>query len=129
MTDEFEKSIPILPVANAAETAKFYKERLGFEIDVLWENPPYAVVSRGNASIEFGESRPEHVGGGVCYFVVENADTIYAEYKATGVEFVDKLENREYGNRDFRVKDNNGNLLIIGNSLPNQEELISSNSA
>ena len=129
MADEFQKSIPILPVANAAETAKFYKEKLGFEIDVLWKNPPYAVVSRGSASIEFGEGRPEHVGGGVCYLIVENSDAIYEEFEATGVEFVGKVENREYGNRDFRVKDNNGNLLIIGNPLPNREESIRSNSA
>jgi uncharacterized glyoxalase superfamily protein PhnB len=125
MSNQFEKSIPILPVYDVEETANFYKEKFGFEIEILWNNPHYAVVRREGASVEFGEGRPDHVGSGVCYIVVENADDIYNEYKKRGIEFVDELRDRDYGNRDFRLRDNNGNMLIIGNRLNKQEELLS----
>jgi uncharacterized glyoxalase superfamily protein PhnB len=54
------------------------------------------------------------VGGGACYIHVEDADAVYAELKARGAGFVDAPEDRDYGSRDFRVRDNDGNLLIFG---------------
>jgi len=38
---------PILPVTNVRDTAKFYEEILGFEIEILLRKPPYGVVARG----------------------------------------------------------------------------------
>ncbi len=59
---------PILPVTSVQETAKFYSEKLGFEIEILWANPPYAVVARDRTIIEFGEGRKDYAGTGVCDF-------------------------------------------------------------
>lgn len=39
-TDKFLSTNPILPAADVKETANFYSENLGFEVDVLWEEPP-----------------------------------------------------------------------------------------
>jgi len=124
MSNKFDKSIPILPVSSVRDTAKFYEEEFGFKIAILWGHPPYAVVKRDSASIEFGEGRPNNVGGGVCYLIVGNADEIYEDYRGKDLEFVGDLSDRDYGNRDFRVKDNNGNMLIIGHCLENHEELV-----
>ena len=129
MNNEFKSANPILPVKSVDETAKFYKDKLGFEIEVLWENPKYAAVKRGAVTIEFGEGRPEHVGSGICYIHVQNVDMVYKEFKNAQIEFVGELENRDYGNRDFRVKDNNGNILIIGSPLANQKQLQRDNAA
>ncbi len=49
---------------------------------------------------------------------------MYAEFKASGVEFLGDLDDRTYGCRDFRVRDNNGNMLIVGSPLPDREALL-----
>lgn len=122
--NQFLAATVILPAANAIESASFYKEKLGFSIEVLWHEPPHAVVVRGNAVIELGEGRPQQAGSGVCYLHVSDADAVFREFRAAGVEFVDGLADRDYGLRDFRVHDNDGNLLIIGSTLPNRDELV-----
>jgi transcriptional regulator with XRE-family HTH domain len=115
---------PILPVSNAQETAKFYNEVLGFEIEIIWTNPPYAVVARDRTIIEFGEGRKNFAGTGVCIVFVSNVDVIYSEYSNKDIEFVGDIADRIYGSRDFRIKDNNGNVLIFSSPLINQQQLI-----
>ena len=117
----------IFPVQDVATTVKYYIENLGFEVNGVWGNPAYGSVKRDQVVIEFGEGRKDHVGSGVCIIHVENADHIYNELKSKNVEFVGDFSDREYGNKDFRVKDNNGNILIIGHSLKNQNELLLKN--
>ena len=120
----FLGSNPIFPVINAHEAALFYKEKLGFEIEIVWQNPPYAVVARDQTIIEFGEGRKEYAGTGICVIFVSDVDTIYKEYSNRQIEFIGDIADRDYGSRDFRIKDNNGNVLIISSPLINQQELI-----
>jgi uncharacterized glyoxalase superfamily protein PhnB len=131
MNKEFLGTTVILPVENVRETAKFYESMLGFEITGIWsvsdQGAEYGSVRRGDVIIEFGEGRKEYSGSGVCLIHVDNADEIYKEFKSNGVELVGDLSDRDYGNRDFRIKDNNGNLLIISHSLSNQNELLQTN--
>lgn len=124
MESKFLDTTVILPVRNVLETAKFYQNNLGFEVSLLWENPSYGSVRRGDVVIEFGEGRKEFAGSGVCFIHVVNADNIYNEFKSKDIEFVGDLSDRDYGSRDFRIKDNNGNILIIGHALKNQKELL-----
>ena len=124
MDGKFLGANPILPVKSVIETARFYEKKLGFNIEVLWENPSYCVVKRGNAIIEFGEGRKEHAGSGASIILVENADVIYNEWKTKGIEFVGDFADRDYGSKDFRIKDNNGNMLIVGHALENRKALI-----
>ena len=62
--DKFLGTNPILPVVSVKETAQFYKDTLGFEIDILWHDPPYAVVARDQVVLEFGEGRKQYAGSG-----------------------------------------------------------------
>ncbi|MEZ8824628.1 glyoxalase superfamily protein [Vibrio sp. 10N.261.55.A7] len=123
-TGNFLGTNPILPVKSVRETASFYKDSLGFEIDILWENPPYAVVARGQVIIEFGEGRKDFAGTGVCNIFVNNVDDIYKELSKKDITFVGDISDREYGNRDFRIRDNNGNMLIFSCPLINQKKLL-----
>ena len=120
---------PVLPVANITETAQFYEENLGFEVEILWREPPYAVVARGQTIIEFGEGRKEYAGSGVCVIFVSDVDTVYKEYSAKKIELFGNIANRDYGSRDFRIKDNNGNMLIFSSPLINQQALIDAGNA
>ena len=115
---------PILPVNNVNETANFYAEELAFEIEILWKNPPYAVVARDKTIIEFGEGRKEHAGTGICVIFVSDVDSVYREYSSKQIEFVGDIADRDYGSRDFRIIDNNDNMLIFSSPLINQQELI-----
>ncbi len=124
-TDEqFLGSNPILPATNVKETAQFYHQQLGFEIETLWLNPPYAVVARGKTILEFGEGRKDYAGSGICNIFVSDVDLSYQEYKQKEVELIGDLADRDYGSRDFRVKDNNGNMLIFSSPLINRKQLI-----
>lgn len=117
----------VLPVKDVVATVKYYTENLGFEVNGVWENPAYGSVKRDHVVIEFGEGRKDCVGSGVCMIHVEDAEQIYKELKTNNIEFVGDFSDRKYGNKDFRVKDNNGNILIIGHSLENQNELLLKN--
>ncbi len=124
MENSFLGTTVILPVENVKETAAFYKQELGFEIVGIWEDPAYGSVRRGDVVIEFGEGRKEYAGSGVCYIHIDNADSIYTEFKSKNVAFVGDLSDRDYGSRDFRVRDNNGNVLIFGNALKNKDKML-----
>jgi uncharacterized glyoxalase superfamily protein PhnB len=121
---EFHYANPIMAVKDVKTTVKFYKEKLGFNIDILWENPSYGCVSRGGIVVEFGEGRQNYVGGSACTIQVSNVESLYNEFKEQGVNFVGDFAEREYGSKDFRVRDIDGNLLVFGSALPTKAELI-----
>jgi uncharacterized glyoxalase superfamily protein PhnB len=122
--NQFLGVTPVLPVNNVKETAKFYEEMLGFTIEVICENPNYACVSRGEVSIDFGEGRPEHVGSGISFIHMKEVEAFFKECKSLGLNLVGDCAERDYGSKDFRVRDNNGNLLIFGTPMDNQKELL-----
>jgi len=124
MNSNFLRANPVFPVECVVETANFYKEKLGFNIEVLSENPSYGVVSRGDTVIEFGEGRKEFSGTGICIVRVSDADVVHKEWRAKDIEFFGDFAERDYGSKDFRVKDNNGNILIVGHSIKNMNELL-----
>ena len=51
------------------------------------------------------------------YLSVEDADALYAEYAAQGVEFTRELGNTPWRERGFVVKDCDGRLLAFGANL------------
>ena len=51
------------------------------------------------------------------YMFVEDADALYAEYAARGVEFTRGLANMPWQSREFVVKDCDGRLLAFGANL------------
>jgi len=58
------------------------------------------------------------------YFVVGNADDLYEFQRANGVEIVQEPGDREYGIRDYRVRDLDGYELAFGHHLFNAGEPI-----
>jgi uncharacterized glyoxalase superfamily protein PhnB len=51
------------------------------------------------------------------YLVVEDADALYAEYAAQGVEFARGLGNTPWHTRGFVIKDCDRRLLAFGANL------------
>ena len=106
-------------------TLAYYKDKLGFECLGTWQDPPvYAIVARDEHAIHFRCAEPATVNPGKyeeelldAYLLVEDVDSLYAEYEARGVEFTRGLGDVPWGSREFVVKDCDGRLLAFGARL------------
>jgi len=110
---------------NIPATVAYYREKLGFECKSMWQDPPvYAIVARDEYSIHFRCAEPptpnrEKYAEELldAYLLVEDADALYAEYAARGVEFTRAVANMPWNMREFVVKDCDGRLLAFGAHL------------
>ena len=108
-----------LPVSDVRAAAEFYTKKLGFKLAFTWGDPPsMAGVNLGNVQIFLEQGTPNPAGCSV-YFVVSNADELYEFHRSNGVEVVQEPGDREYGLRDYRVRDLHGYLLGFGQHLFN----------
>jgi len=106
-------------------TLAYYAEKLGFDCVGTWHDPPvYAIVARDQHRIHFRSaeppsSHPEKYDDELldAYVFVDDADKLYAEYAARGVEFTRALANTPWHSREFVVKDGDGRLLAFGASV------------
>src|SRR3954465_11885820 len=81
-------------------TVVYYKDKLGFECLGTWQDPPvYAIVARDQHAIHFRcapppTPNPDKYADELldAYLDVEDADALYAEYAANGVEFAPGLK-------------------------------------
>ena len=119
---------PYFIVDDVLQSAEFYRNKLGFNFDRIWGEPPqFTMVYRGQVVIMLksigspGHCRPNHqVNPAFCwdaYIWVEDADALYEELKSRGVKITREIENMEYGCRDFDVEDNSGYILCFGQNL------------
>ena len=103
-------------------TLAYYEETLGFGCLGTWHDPPvYAIVARDGQKIHFRcadppASQPDKYADELldAYVIIENADALYAEYAARGVEFTRHLGDTPWQSREFVVKDCDGRLLAFG---------------
>jgi uncharacterized glyoxalase superfamily protein PhnB len=112
---------------DLAASLKYYRDKLGFECLGTWHDPPvYAIVARDEHRIHFRVAappapQPDKYADELldAYLFIEDADSLYAEYAAGGVEFTRALGDTPWHSREFVVKDCDGRLLAFG-SNPNQ---------
>lgn len=107
------------------KTLAYYKDKLGFECLSTWQDPPvYAIVARDQHAIHFrcapsSKANPNKYAEELldAYLYIEDADALYAEYSARGVEFTEGLRNMPWHSREFVIKDCDGRLLAFGSNL------------
>ena len=117
--------VPLFFTTDIPATLTYYKERLGFECLGTWQDPPvYAIIARDQQAIHFRCAEPPKANPDKyrdelldAYVFVQDADTLYAEYAAKGVEFTRELCNTPWHCREFVVKDCDGRLLAFGANL------------
>jgi catechol 2,3-dioxygenase-like lactoylglutathione lyase family enzyme len=110
---------PSLAVNDIVEAAEFYTTKLGFNLAFTWGEPPtMAGVNLGNVQIFLEKGTPSPKGLAV-FFVVGNADELYEFHRANGVEVLQPPGDREYGIRDYTVRDLHGYQLGFGHHLFN----------
>ncbi|HKD05970.1 MAG TPA: VOC family protein [Bryobacteraceae bacterium] len=113
---------PVFFTLDIPATLAYYEEKLGFQCRGTWQDPPvYAIVARGAQAIHFRcaaqptpnpDKYPDELLD--AYVMIEDADALYAEYAARGVEFTRRIANMPWGSREFVVQDCDGRLLAFG---------------
>ncbi len=107
-----------LPVRDLAAAIEFYVTKLGFRLGFTWGGEPstFAGISLGDMEIFLQTGTPAPNTGAVV-FMVSDADALYEFHRANGVEVAEEIEDREYGIRDYAVKDLYGYRLVFGHYI------------
>ncbi|MFN7947493.1 MAG: VOC family protein [Blastocatellia bacterium] len=121
---------PLFIVADVEESAEYYREKLGFDIDGYCGYPPrftsvlrdgieIMLKSRGETqrrrlSTESPDKRRVHRCVDCdAYINVADLDALYHELKARRARIVRKPETTEYDTREFAVEDCNGYVICF----------------
>jgi uncharacterized glyoxalase superfamily protein PhnB len=113
---------PQLFVRDVGIAVGFYTQRLGFSVAFSYGEPPfYGQVFRDGARLNL-----RRVDNGVVDAVrrdteqllaasiaLDDAEPLFLEYQAAGVEFVQPLGSEPWGARTFIVRDPDGNLVLF----------------
>lgn len=123
--------VPVFFTMDIPATLAYYTGKLGFACLGTWptalslnDPPVYAIVARDQQVIHFRCAEPPTANPDKyadelldAYLFVEDADALYAEFAAHGVEFTRGLSNMPWHCREFVVKDCDGRLLAFGANL------------
>jgi uncharacterized glyoxalase superfamily protein PhnB len=98
----------------------YYRERLGFVVDFVYESF-YASVSRDGAAIHLKRApktladrvhRKEHEHLDA-YVAVDGVEALYQELQSRGARITQALGARPWGHTDFYVEDTDGYILCF----------------
>ncbi|HZQ81255.1 MAG TPA: VOC family protein [Gaiellaceae bacterium] len=117
--------IPSIRVADLDEAVAFYRDKLGF--DVAREAPGNVALSYGDARVmleEAGEFYDPAYNAAIrarlasqsphsLYIEVKDLDAYHERLRAAGVQIVDPLADRPWGQSEFTVADCGGNWLTF----------------
>ncbi len=116
---------PVFFTMDIPRTVAYFKDKLGFECLGTWQDPPvYAIVTRDRHAVHFRCATPPAANPDKyedelldAYIFIEDADALYAEFAARGVEFTRQPANMPWQLREFVVKDCDGRLLAFGSNI------------
>jgi catechol 2,3-dioxygenase-like lactoylglutathione lyase family enzyme len=125
------RTIPALPVRDAARAVEFYRDKLGFE--VLHHDAGFAVLKRDAAEVHLWEAADESwrehtaddkpvrsgaesfiAGTASCRIATAGVDELYGELRTRDVLHPvsrDGVQDTDFGTREFAALDLDGNLL------------------
>jgi catechol 2,3-dioxygenase-like lactoylglutathione lyase family enzyme len=114
---------PQLFVSNLEAATDFYCDKLGFQVAFVYGEPPfYGQVLRDGARLNL-----RHVDGPVfdasfranerdalsATIMLDDANALFREYQARGVNFHQTMKIEPWGARTFIVADPDGNLVMF----------------
>lgn len=127
MTGKIVGQAGVLLVADVVKAADYYRDKLGFQYDRLWGDPPnFAIVQRDGCSVML--SQVEDAAKVVpnwtvvdkmwdLYFWVDDVDAVYAEMQASGAIIDYTLGVKNYGVKEFGVQDLDDHDIAFGQIL------------
>jgi len=110
-----------LAVSDIPAAVDFYTNKLGFTLAFTWGNPPtFAGVNLDKVQLFLQKGTPNpNPEAGAVYFLVGDADQMHEFHRSRGVDIAQPIGDREYGIRDYIVRDLHGYYLIFGHHLLN----------
>ena len=118
------RTAPVLLVHDIVRSAEWWRDRLGFEFDRYWGDPPrFVILHRDGQSVMLQQAPHGHdivahwrivPQMWNVYFWVREIDTLYAELKGRGATIDYALGDKPYGVREFGVQDPNGYDIGFG---------------
>jgi RimJ/RimL family protein N-acetyltransferase/uncharacterized glyoxalase superfamily protein PhnB len=117
---------PVLAVSDVAAAATFYRDKLGFQIDFLFGDPPdHAAVSRGDwtgstvtIQLTLAPKDYEITPAGYLYVYTDTSlDFLCDSFLKNGVQILTKPQDQPWGMREFVVRDLNGHRIVFGTHI------------
>lgn len=124
------QAIPALPARDVARSAAFYRDQLGFTIDV--EEAGFAILRYGEVEIHLWASNDDSwetrtnpvpvisgaesflAGTASCRVGILGVDELYADVQPRGIVHSNgHMEDTSWGTREFGVLDPDGNLITF----------------
>ena len=113
---KFLECNPIITVSELTRARDFYVNVIGFSIDFesddvigLVKDEVLILLISGSS-----ENARQPVGSSNVSFLTDEVDSLYDGCVAANANILVKPWNRPYGQRDFAVKDPDGNVLSFG---------------
>jgi len=121
---------PTIRVGEMAPALAFYVDRLGFTLERGGPTDDNSAIARGDARLMievagdlyspgYNEAIRRRLGtpsAMALYMEAPDLDALYARLEAAGVEIVDPLADRPWGQQEFTVADPDGNWLTFWRS-------------
>jgi len=101
---------PELPVNNIEHAVHYYERKLGFKVATWIPESEYAIVERDGVAIHLFADQSRRSAIGVHIFT-SDLEQLFAEMQQNGAEITQAIEQKPWGNREFRVRDEFGNEL------------------
>ena len=112
--------VPQFLVDDLSQAVTYYRDRLGFETDFIYESF-YASVSRDGFAIHLKcapkiladrahRKQNEHLDA---FVGVRGIEALYDEFISKGANIIRSLDDRPWGCKDFYVEDLDGYLLCF----------------
>lgn len=117
-----ERTMYVLAVQDLHESARFYRDVLGFTVKDIGDEG-WRIFERDGCQIMAGhcpDAVPARDLGDHSYFaylVVDDADQFYAEVVEKGIDLIKDLRSEPWGMREFGVRTNDGHRIMIGQDL------------
>jgi len=117
-------SAPVLLVKDLVKSAAYWRDQLGFSEQQLFGEPPYfAMVKRNDFTVMLGQVEAErtfisnwHIVEKMwdVYFYVDDVESIYAEFQASGALIDYSLYVAPHGVKEFGVQDLDDHDIAFG---------------
>jgi catechol 2,3-dioxygenase-like lactoylglutathione lyase family enzyme len=118
----------ILAVSEFERSVAFYRDRLGFEVEARYDDPPYATLARGGTRLslaEQGHAAEDRPGvmmaapadpaqlAAILVLEVDDCLSAYRELRAAGVEFLAEPYSPPWGGHRCFAIDPDSNLIEL----------------
>jgi catechol 2,3-dioxygenase-like lactoylglutathione lyase family enzyme len=108
---------PIFTVSDLAASTRYYRDKLGFNLDWDWGEPPdFASVSRGDGVLFMCQGCQAHTGAWAMLFA-RDVDKLHDEFRRRGASIKMPPTDMPWGLREIQVTDPDGNTLRFGSPL------------